>query len=537
MSRTLLLADDSATMQRVVELTFAEQGVQVVSVSDGQEAIDYISSQQPSLALVSATLPKLNGFEVARFVRDHAESRVPVLLLAGAFDNLDDARVRESGASGVIVKPFEPAVVIKRVKELLGMKPELPQPPLQHAATDSAPSHLVTNNDAAKRDSPARSGIELASTTPAMAETAPPNTDYLAQLGAAFDSLDAQLAARSAPADRATNPPSSSPPTALDPPRIGAPPSSATGVAATSTATEGGDAAKPVFEVDDNWFEKKPVAAESLGELTEFIVTRASDFASPTPATTSLADRSWLPPAARAETQPVNTAPEPPRTDDAPSDAPGGVGPESLFASAIAPVISGVTAEAAVGGQATKHAAAPDAPPALPGAPRHAASSTLVDLSERSIDALTSQLTERVAARVGAPLAERLSRDLASRMTNDLADRVVDAVAERVAARLETRLSDEVVARAMNDLAPRVSEEVGARVISELTARLSTTLTQSLTSSLGDRLSTGLAEDVAERAVGGALGDSLRQTVHEVAERVVRAEVERIKAAAESLRS
>jgi DNA-binding response OmpR family regulator len=116
MSDTLLLADDSVTMQRVVELTFAEQGLKVVSVSDGQQAIDYITRQRPALTLVSVTLPKVNGFDVARFVRDHVESRVPVLLLAGAFDNLDEAQVRASGASGVLVKPFEPAVVIKRVR-------------------------------------------------------------------------------------------------------------------------------------------------------------------------------------------------------------------------------------------------------------------------------------------------------------------------------------------------------------------------------------------------------------------------------------
>jgi CheY-like chemotaxis protein len=546
MSRTLLLADDSTTMQRVVELTFAEQGVQVVSVSNGQEAIDYISSHQPSLALVSATLPTVNGFEVARFVRDHAESRVPVLLLAGAFDNLDDARVRESGAAGVIVKPFEPAVVIKRVKELLGMKPALPQPPLQPRPIDSTSSPLVAT-DGPKRESPAHTGIAMGGTTRAVDETPTLNNDYLAQLGAAFDSLDAQLAARTAPAGRSVNSAPSSLSASADPQPIAAPPSSTNVVAATPTTTDVSDTAKPVFEVDDNWFEKKPVAAESLGELTEFIVTRASDFASPAPATSSLTDRSWLPAAARAETQPVSTTAEASGEHDVAAELPSSVSTDSLFASAIAPVVSEVEAFAApVEGQTTKQADAPDATPApgarisavsAPAAASEAPSPGPVDLSERSMEALTSQLTERVAARVGAPLADRLSRDLASQVTDALADRVVDAVAERVTARLEQRLGDDFVVRAVEDLAPRVSEQVGARVAAEVTARLSAELTETLSGSLGERISAGLAERVAERALGGALGDSLRQTVHEVAERVVRAEIERIKAAANSLRS
>ena len=122
MAETLLLADANPTMQRVVELTCADEGLKVVSVSDGQQALDYLVAERPALALVSVTLHKLDGFEIAGLVRDRPDLQgIPVLLLAGAFETIDETRVRESGAAGVLVKPFEPGLVIKRVKELLGI--------------------------------------------------------------------------------------------------------------------------------------------------------------------------------------------------------------------------------------------------------------------------------------------------------------------------------------------------------------------------------------------------------------------------------
>lgn len=122
MPHTLLVADDSLTIQRLVQLTFVPEDIQVVGVSDGQAAVEYLESRRPDIALVSASLQKLDGFEVADFIKKQPWLRgMPLLLMAGAFDTLDDARVREAGASGVLVKPFESGHVINRVKELLGL--------------------------------------------------------------------------------------------------------------------------------------------------------------------------------------------------------------------------------------------------------------------------------------------------------------------------------------------------------------------------------------------------------------------------------
>src|SRR4051812_17796589 len=125
MPHKLLLADDSVTIQRVIELTFADENVQVVAVGNGQEAIDRIQRDRPDIILADVGMPERNGYEVAGFVKSNpATAHIPVVLLTGAFEPVDEARARSVGCDGVLVKPFEPQIVISRVKELLaGHKP------------------------------------------------------------------------------------------------------------------------------------------------------------------------------------------------------------------------------------------------------------------------------------------------------------------------------------------------------------------------------------------------------------------------------
>lgn len=120
MPHTLLLADDSVTIRRVIELSFADESVRVVSVSSGREAMNAITAAPPDIILADAGMPDVSGYDIAAFVKGRAELRhIPVVLLAGAFEPLDEARARSSGSDGVLVKPFEPQMVVTRVRELL----------------------------------------------------------------------------------------------------------------------------------------------------------------------------------------------------------------------------------------------------------------------------------------------------------------------------------------------------------------------------------------------------------------------------------
>ena len=120
MKRKLLLADDSVTIQRVVELTFSGEDIDVVTVSDGEQAIARMSTDKPDIVLADIAMPKKNGYEVAAFVKEHPTlANVPVLLLAGAFEPVDEERARRVKCDGVLVKPFETHEVIARVRELI----------------------------------------------------------------------------------------------------------------------------------------------------------------------------------------------------------------------------------------------------------------------------------------------------------------------------------------------------------------------------------------------------------------------------------
>lgn len=120
MRRKLLLADDSVTIQRVVELTFSGEQIDVVAVSDGEQAIARIPAEQPDIILADIAMPKKNGYDVAAFVKQHPSlSHIPVLLLAGAFEPVDEERARLVKCDGVLVKPFETHDVIARVRELI----------------------------------------------------------------------------------------------------------------------------------------------------------------------------------------------------------------------------------------------------------------------------------------------------------------------------------------------------------------------------------------------------------------------------------
>jgi CheY-like chemotaxis protein len=117
----LLLADDSVAIQRLVELTFAHEKMEVTTVGDGEAAIASITADPPDIVLADIGMPKRSGYEVAAFVKDEPRlARIPVLLLAGAFEPVDEGQAAQVRCDGVLVKPFEPQQVIARVRELLG---------------------------------------------------------------------------------------------------------------------------------------------------------------------------------------------------------------------------------------------------------------------------------------------------------------------------------------------------------------------------------------------------------------------------------
>ncbi len=120
MPRTLLLADDSVTIQKVVGLSFASEDIVLVTVSNGDDALTRAREIRPDLVLADIVMPGRNGYEVCEAIKsDPALSHVPVLLLTGTFEAFDQERARRAGADGHVTKPFEAQALVQQVMELM----------------------------------------------------------------------------------------------------------------------------------------------------------------------------------------------------------------------------------------------------------------------------------------------------------------------------------------------------------------------------------------------------------------------------------
>ena len=149
----ILVADDNTNIQKMVVLAFQERGVEVIAVGNGEAAVRRLPDANPDLVLADVFMPVRNGYEVCEFVKkDPRFAHVPVILLVGAFDPLDEKEARRVGADGVLKKPFVPpdpliamvmsaleknpkvAAELARAKEVAAealLPPALPEVPLK----------------------------------------------------------------------------------------------------------------------------------------------------------------------------------------------------------------------------------------------------------------------------------------------------------------------------------------------------------------------------------------------------------------------
>lgn len=120
--RKLLLADDSITIQKVVDLTFADEGMQVTTVGNGRLALQKLEELSPDIVLVDIHMPGMSGYEVCEHIkRDERFRHIPVMLLVGSFEPFDEAEARRVGADDYLTKPFQSIrQLVSKVGALLG---------------------------------------------------------------------------------------------------------------------------------------------------------------------------------------------------------------------------------------------------------------------------------------------------------------------------------------------------------------------------------------------------------------------------------
>ncbi|MGH9315764.1 MAG: response regulator [Thermoanaerobaculia bacterium] len=121
MVKKILLADDSLTIQKVVELTFSDGEFELVCVSNGQKALERVREERPDLILADVVMPEKNGYEVCEAIKSNpATARIPVVLLSGTFEPFDRERAERIGSDAVVSKPFDSQQLLVQVEDLLG---------------------------------------------------------------------------------------------------------------------------------------------------------------------------------------------------------------------------------------------------------------------------------------------------------------------------------------------------------------------------------------------------------------------------------
>ena len=232
--RKLLLADDSLTYQKVVSLILGDEGMEVVAVGSGAEALQHLEANAPDIVLADVFMPEPNGYEVCAHIKRDARLRhIPVLLLVGTFEPFDEAEARRVGADDVLTKPFQSIrELVSKVGNLLGghadephreepaahtpAEPEYTQPSAEmHAHADASQEHADippafpwARQQESAAQTPASQDFDMddqtIQTTPAEAFTG--HTADTAEAAAPFVVHDeephvaAQVAAESAPA-------------------------------------------------------------------------------------------------------------------------------------------------------------------------------------------------------------------------------------------------------------------------------------------------------------------------------------------------
>src|SRR5919109_5262353 len=131
MMPTILLADDDNTLNALLRQTLADEGDRVLTAAEGREALAQAEAHRPDLVLLDWMMPGLSGLEVARHLR--AAAGMPILMLT-ARDAIED-RVAglDSGADDYLVKPFDLAELLARVRALLRRAAHDAETPLRYA--------------------------------------------------------------------------------------------------------------------------------------------------------------------------------------------------------------------------------------------------------------------------------------------------------------------------------------------------------------------------------------------------------------------
>ena len=120
MPKKILLVDDEPHIVIMLSNRIKHAGYDVISASDGQEGLDKARKENPDLIILDVMLPKLDGYKVCRMLKfDEKYKHIPIIIFTARAQEIDKKTSGDVGANGYITKPFEPQILLDKIKELL----------------------------------------------------------------------------------------------------------------------------------------------------------------------------------------------------------------------------------------------------------------------------------------------------------------------------------------------------------------------------------------------------------------------------------
>jgi len=122
--KKILVIDDESSLVEMLSIRLEANNYQVIAASDGQEGLDKARSENPDLIILDLMLPKLDGYQVCRMLKsDEKYKQIPIVIFTARAQESDIKAGNEAGADAYITKPFEPAILLDKVSQLLEEKP------------------------------------------------------------------------------------------------------------------------------------------------------------------------------------------------------------------------------------------------------------------------------------------------------------------------------------------------------------------------------------------------------------------------------
>jgi two-component system, chemotaxis family, chemotaxis protein CheY len=119
MNKTVLTVDDSRTMRDMLKLALSDAGYRVVQAEDGLHGLEVLIGETPDVIVTDINMPRMDGFGFIQGVRGDARHRaVPILVLTTESDAEKKDRARRAGATGWIVKPFDPVKLVAAIRRV-----------------------------------------------------------------------------------------------------------------------------------------------------------------------------------------------------------------------------------------------------------------------------------------------------------------------------------------------------------------------------------------------------------------------------------